>query len=528
MKDSSARGESRRISGPARLGRVLSIIGAVLSAAVLVPIGVGRFEPGVKGEWQWRYAPTGRGAEVWSPLLAALVFLALLYVCWRAWRALPRSRAAAVVVVCALAFGHLVLQMNVAYLGKLGARDFAAVTMCPWSNGYWFEARGVKSPLRMLRAYPRLMSALGDHSRTHPPGPIVCFWLINRWAAAHAEFAKSALDALEDTSFAPRAPVARLGIALRTKFSDAETFAGWVASLLMVGAYTASIVLVYLLARILHGRDSAFLAAVLCCALPAPLFFAPCLDASYAVFTLGSMTLYCWGVERRRIGPLVAAGAVAGCGLTMTLGVAPVFGIALLYSSFRSGKRGGNSSETRRTPWRIASALRPFGWFVVGVLGVFAAAQALVGLNMFVVAAKLLSLAPQSMRDEFCGKQSTMTYWKWIFWNVANFFIFIGLPMAVLYIGGLASDAGRGRLLHRWNRGGSFHLSFLLALLILNFSGVTLGEVARLWLPYMPFVAIRVAAGMRGLRLAGGPSLYILVLLQYAHAVVFKLSFSWI
>jgi len=175
-----------------------------------------------------------------------------------------------------------------------------------------------------------------------------------------------------------------------------------------------------------------------------------------------------------------------------------------------------------------AAAARPFGWFLVGVLGMFVLLWAATGLNMFAVTAKLLALAPQSARDQFCDKQSTMTYWKWIFWNLANFSIFIGLPLSVLYLGGLVVDARGGRLVRLSNAAGCFHLGFLVTLLLLNFSGVTLGEVARLWIPYAPFVMIRAAADARRLGLGRSRLLFALIVLQCAHAMAFKLSFSWV
>jgi hypothetical protein len=83
----------------------------------------------------------------------------------------------------------------------------------------------------------------------------------------------------------------------------------------------------------------------------------------------------------------------------------------------------------------------------------------------------------------------------------------------------------------RWRRFGaadSFHVAFALILLVVNFSGVTLGEVGRLWLPYMPFLAILAAAALlEHCNSRPGP-LVLMLALSFATAMVLKMRMGWI
>jgi hypothetical protein len=86
------------------------------------------------------------------------------------------------------------------------------------------------------------------------------------------------------------------------------------------------------------------------------------------------------------------------------------------------------------------------------------------------------------------------TYRAWFLVNPVELAIALGLPVVVWAGAGLL----RPRLLP-----GSFWAT-LAVLCLLNLSGRNLGEVARLWLPFMPPLILAAGAGMA--RLEGGPA----------------------
>jgi len=124
-----------------------------------------------------------------------------------------------------------------------------------------------------------------------------------------------------------------------------------------------------------------------------------------------------------------------------------------------------------------------------------------------------------------------MTYHKWIWWNLADVLIFVGISVCAFYLVGWVRRSravGWRVAAGGWSAADHFHLAFLAMMLVLNFSGVTLGEVGRLWLQFMPFVAILAAAELAE---RSGARLWltsVVMALQMAMAIVLKLRMSWL
>ncbi|MDE2471232.1 MAG: hypothetical protein KGL35_21485, partial [Bradyrhizobium sp.] len=103
-----------------------------------------------------------------------------------------------------------------------------------------------------------------------------------------------------------------------------------------------------------------------------------------------------------------------------------------------------------------------------------------------------------------CNKQiiGGRTAWLWMAINPLEMAVAMGLPAAVFLLGRILDDLRKRRF-------DALLIAWLSALLMLNFSGASLGEVARLWIFAMPVgVALAVerldSSSRRGRLVIGG------------------------
>ena len=492
----------------------------VLSVGTVAVLAANAFPLGVPGEWTWDYHWTGRQREVGSPILAFAAFALCVALVANKLRKAQARRAEQAMIVGTLVVLAGVLQIGVAHLGKIGIGDFAMVTLAPWSNGYCFRASRVGDVGEFLSRYHARMGELGPHVRTHPPGAVVFYWTTMRYFRAHEAAAARLLAGLHDTAFDPgpafRAFEERTGASI----PPAVEAAAWTSSMLLMLAACLTPVPVYFLAKRLHGQTAAFIAAALVCVLPGFLVFTPATDQLLCPLAALVALLCAYGTDRGRVWPWFVAGLLLAAGLFVSLSVLPLALLAGLYAMFRP-------CGTRRRFVRV----RQFGALALAVVALFVALRLGTGLRPLAVYGKLLHIARQATRDAYDSRAATMTYWKWIWWNLGDVVIFAGLAVCVLYAAAWARRLGRTGLQGPEGKPGPaehFHLAFAIMLLALNFSGVTLGEVGRLWLQFMPFIAILAAAELDAL-FAGRvwPGLVVMAC-QMAVAIVLKLRMSWV
>jgi hypothetical protein len=87
-------------------------------------------------------------------------------------------------------------------------------------------------------------------------------------------------------------------------------------------------------------------------------------------------------------------------------------------------------------------------------------------------------------------------YWPWLALHLQDFFSFGGWVLAGLFVLGLVRAAGRRG--EAWSE--SLPLALGLSLVVLDLSGFSRAEVSRVWLPYLPLMALAAAAALRGIK----------------------------
>ncbi len=462
----------------ARLGALM----AALTALVLAYAAWGPL-PMRLDDWRWfRVA-----SPAWESALAPLAVYALIglaaFAAWQQGEQLGRRwQALFVAALVALAFVGQVLAArqlpgdyneSIIALGKPGA------------NRYHAAARGVKALGPVLADYAGWMR---DPSHklvvTHPAGPLTLYWALNhvfagREAAAH-RFVSRCEDLLASGTHIrdPQGPPAIAG--LFREMSEAELAGVWLASFLLRLAAALAIWPVFAMARAVYGLRAAIAAAALTGVVPSFLLFSPGLDQALPALAVTACWLGWTAGARGSPWRAAAAGAVVSAGLFFSLAFAIVAALAGLLC--------------------LAGRLRsemPEGHRDLGVLAGAAAAGLAAPAIMLYLATGYNSLAVWAACLEANAKfnaQVGRAYWKWLLANPVEFLVFLGVPVACLFIGSAVSAARDAWRTREWGKADWPTLILAGMLLALNLSGANRGEVARLWMFLMPGCVIAAAA----------------------------------
>lgn len=444
---------------------LLNLLQLALVAGLAWAIFSPRLPLGVPGEWVWERI--GR-APAPGGVVLALVALAsyTAFVTW-GWSRLSRPQVR-LPREAAWLCGLLVAAVLVQAVLPLGAPDgfgwskWALALHSPDASGYYTVARReIADPLDFWAHYvewlrPLTSSRLGGH----PPGLFMVTAGLLRAMEAHPDLARAIVD-----HFPASVRMGFRAVTLTEPMPRAD-----MAALALVGALTllvcaATVVPLYLFARVMLAPEWAWAAAALWPLVPSALVFQPAGDAAFPFVTAAALGLVAWAA-RDRAGAALLAGFVLGVGMMFTLANLAVglVGALLLLSA-------------RELPWR-----RRFELVITvgaGFLGLTLMTWALTGANPFAI--WLLN------REKHAIFYSTFhrSYVAWILVNPVEFAVALGLPTSAWAALGGFNTAGR-RLL----------FCTLAVLALLNYGASTLSETSRLWLPMMPPLVVLAGCGL--------------------------------
>jgi hypothetical protein len=350
------------------------------------------------------------------------------------------------------------------------------------STGYYQVAKreAVADPWRFLAEYPDWIKRQDSlHIGTHPPGLIVLQCLLLRAMEEHPGLAGFLFQSMPSSTAAGFRQLERMD---RQKIPRADQAALYLSSLLTLLACAGTVVPLYSLARSALPASSAWATAALWPLVPSANLFQPDADTAYPLLSTSALALAAWAARGASnpggfpVAVVLAscAGLVLAFGLWFTMAFLPVGLIVALTILFPSSVR----------PLRKGAILVAIG---VGFLGLIALGWAVTGANP-------LTIGTWNLRNHArFYVEFPRSYLAWLILNPIELAVALGLPAAVWCLIGLA----RPRSLPRAT------LATVAVLVLLNLIGRNLGEVARLWILFMPSLLLAAGAGLT--RLGGGP-----------------------
>jgi hypothetical protein len=468
-----------------RIHWLIVSIQALLVTLLLVVSRTKAIPLGVRGEWEW-----SRISELPTPHGFLMAVLAVAFYCGFAGlglRALEAKTVTRLREACWLS-GLLAAAIVVQVLILSAAPDeydltkWAYVNCFTASTGYYKIAKeqAVDDPWRFLAEYPDWIQKQDSlHIGTHPPGLIAIHSFFLR-AMEQNPVAVKLLVRLMPASTAQG--FRQLEMMDRRPIPRADRASLLLYSALVLIACAGTVVPLYLLARSALPPAASWAAAVLWPLATAVILFQPGADTAYPLLSTSALAMAAWaawnssGTGRYPIGVALAlmSGLILAFGMVFTLAFLPVGLIVALVIVLAPSV----------SPARKAGLIAAVG---AGFLSLTALGWVLTGANPRIVWCWNLKNHARFYVEY------PRTYLAWLAINPLELAIAMGLPAATWCALGLMSPRSTPRI--AWITLG--------VLVLMNLVGRNRGEVARLWMLFLPPLLTAAGAGVD--RLGGGP-----------------------
>ena len=451
-------------------GTSLLVLAAIVTDALPWLRGPAPYPP----EWRWAGRPGGPAGSLMPATAVAIAILGLIALS-EAWRRRLGPRWAARALLIAVSVGGL--GIGIALLGRdspdpLWAMRQRAKSFSITSYHTLAVSDEARDPRAFLEAHAALLPVLvarAPHAATHPPGPVLWY----RAALALCEWSPRLTGALLSVSAAPVPEEQRN-----------EVRAGRASALLgALGLAVLSVLTVWPLARLGEGLGLAPVAAARTAAvltlLPGPALFAGSLDAALALPAAAAAT---WLLDALRSPSRAGAGAAAiAAGVCERVALFGSYGAGAFLAVACLAVVAAEGGD-RCPPGRAAAI--SLGAATVAALLAFGL-PSLLGHDPL----RALRTALALHRTEYTAPRG---YALWLAFNPLDFALFAGLPVALVALGRARESLRRaGR--RRSDPLDRFRIVTLAGIALLVASGLTRGEVGRIWIPLVPLLLLASA-----------------------------------
>lgn len=379
----------------------------------------------------------------------------------------PRWPAAASLSLLALA--SLLLLRALAGFEHYGPDKHPAALASEINTSYFQASDRAADASSFARRHANEMADLPMHARTHPPSWPLVFRAATRWG--ESPLAERVALATATMLGADLREAAELAASVAERpLTGGETTGLWLLVALLALAVAALPAGVWFVMRAFAGPEISLRAAALAVLLPAPLLYFPDVDVLHPVFY--ALAAGAWLRRERGFGwPLLAGGLTA-------LLVALSFGNLALLALFASVLWMKASQPRAPGPRGAPRELR-------------AVFLLLLPLALLVVGAELAGTRPLEMFAQALHHHRVIlahrTRWLWMVLHPLEVAVGLGFPLVIAFARALdwrtLVAGARTRSLARGER---LLAAVLATLLLLDLSGQTKGEAARLWMGWYP------------------------------------------
>gem|GEM_PF-2572490 len=494
---------------------------ALLLAYFRVPIGV-------SGEWSWGYCEDRLPERLIIP--GAFLALYLVVVFWalavkkraagdQAARFNLMSRPGRAGVLLVMVLLLFCLQITAPYLSGYGATETFITMSLPHSTGaYFIESQRIEDPESYLRGFAGRISLYPWHEfggtkiKVHPPGNTLFIYYCIEFARAHPR-----MSAWFNRLLFQMYPHYQTFYQSGLRGFGEPTFAGLFLAaftLYLIGSLTLT--MAYFLTRQIAEKETAFFAAAFVGLIPSILLFSPAFDQVLPALALLYSFFLIKALRSRRLVFSFLAGFTLSLWSFLQLSflvmlALTVFALVLYFFALPGRKK--RLKENFGATLKIAASLG--AGFLVPNLLLF-----LLHYNAFQVF--WINLRENSEIYTFLPR----TYWKWALLAIPDFFLFMGIPLAGIFLWAVPSA---WRALVREKRLEIVSLSSLalmLTLFLIAVWGQNKGEVARLLIFLGPIATILGLVICRKRALLSRKTLLTLLILLAVQLILFRLFFD--
>jgi hypothetical protein len=430
------------------------LLATILTLAYLLGLAF-NIAPWLRGpnEWRWAYAVPATIARLWLPglLLCGYVLLGA----WLVSRTPTRGTVVTVLLVAALMTPAL--QLALLYMDHLDVKaPLFYRTVSESSGGYFNVGATVSDIPDFLRHFAERMATYPIHPQRHPPGLPWLFALARQFLEQTPALTRS-LNAL-------LRPYQCASLALMNLPDGA--LASSVVQMIVPVLLGLVVWPLYALGRRLYDEGTASRAALLWPLIPSIALWATRWDQLFAVLTIGAFLAMLYALQWQRLIGFYLSGLIVSVALFFNFGLAVIGALLVLYAAL----------------WFVTARQRPSLRWVVKAALAWLAGLATVWIALYA----LYQVDPFALWRTAMGIHLGLdrSYFTWLFFHPYDFFVFLGIPIAVLWFA--RTGAALRDLRPRRNPIDLLALTFLIGLTALILSGTSRGEVARVWAFLIP------------------------------------------
>jgi len=443
------------------MNKLLLILSAILTIIFVVAVAL-NLSPYLRGpapyfpDWQWEYNFVNTYSNIWLPILTAGIIITLFCkfeTVRNKW--LIKHEGISIFIVFVL---NLVFQYSLLFFNRAGVNGLLSRIINPDVNGYFSTSLTIHSIPDFLSNYNSSVLSFFMHAQGHPPLAILFFYWINEFFKA-TPFLNSFVENIYPSTHL--ISVIWMGLSANEKLG--ALFSTFFIPLLV----SLSAILLYLVAKKMYGKVVALRTLIGFTFVPSVLLFIPINDSFISIFPLSSLLILFKALETRSRLLLTLSGIVFAIGVYFSISLLPILIIFAMFSIHKLGKK--------------ANEIIKLGlFFILGFLIIPISFWLLFRFDSIQMFQVLMQGLPENR-----------SYSTWIAYNLYDFIIFSGIPFALAYFF-IFFDQSKLLVKKRWRKLDFLFVSFTVMLLLVNFSGSVRGEVARIWIPFVPFYLLPI------------------------------------
>jgi hypothetical protein len=450
---------------------LLFIVFCVLSFIFLSAIAF-NYSPYLRGpapyppDWQWTYQFTNTLSKIWFPLIILAGIFLLAYKAEN----LPNkinAKSRFLILGSLILLGFL-LQISLLFYSRGGIAVIIHRIIDPTISGYFTASLNIHNLGSFLSGYNQNLTNLPMYAKYHPPGAILFFWIINNITQFFSFLKFTAINSLPSNN-----DVALIWEGLKYYQKETALLSGFIIAFIT----TLSLIPLYFCSELLYGGKTAIRSIFLFALVPSILLFIPLNDTFMPIFTLTSLYYFLKAIKRGSNKDMFISGFILFCGVFFDLTFLPLlFFYSLLYILYSFKKEIRFSNSALKLPVFFTAG------FVIIPLVLLSA-----GLNFFQTGRVIMGFHEAAQH----GRQ----YQTWVFYNLYDFFLFLGIFPALLFFQMIYKifKSFLGNKFSAISTIDPIFLSLVILFLALDISGSVRGETARIWIPYVPLFILVIA-----------------------------------
>lgn len=431
------------------------------------------------GRWMWYYNPRDVGGRKWILFLFGLVVILFANSLIKYSEKLKGSRIKNFLLVLVLALSIYALNVSFFVISKYGFDELPQIIMHSGRTSYFTDAAHVDSISDFIKDYPQQLENLTHHSQVHGPGPIILFKLVYDCMDKFLSITSLTItnDFLNLDVAYLRGSLAANGI----PGSDAAIATSVFMGLFFPFCASISVIPLFYFVKELSNEKIAFQSCMVYGLFPNVILFTPQLSQMMMLFSSTSIVLFHIGLKRQKLFLIILSSAVVATSFLFSLELLVlilIFFILIVLLDDRVNRLSVDKKQERIQYYKLMAL------FVIALSIIMILFKVVIGYDS--ISTYRLSMHIHDVMEV------RRPYFKWVWANIIELTVFLGIPASffiyrkIIVLIRRPLDRKENIDQYRW----AVLLSFLVALVVLDISGVNRGEVARLWLFLNPYFAV--------------------------------------